>query len=640
MHTTNDSTDAAWQDFTAVTLTNCLLSGIQKINREVTIPVCIQRCEETGRIENFRRAAQGLEKGYQGRFFNDSDLYKVLEGAAYSLSLYADEELERRCDQIIASIAAAQQPDGYIVTYFIIEHPEQKWTDMDKHEMYCIGHLIEAAIAYHMSTGKRTLLETAIRAADLLYERFGPAGEPWVPGHEEIEPALYKLAVHTDDRRYSDLAAHLLSRRGKGYGRGTSWNTPGWGTAYSQDRVPVEQQQRIEGHAVRAMYLYTAMADSLSVVDRKDYRDALNRLWESLIDRNYYLTGGIGSSRSNEGFTSDYDLPNDTAYCETCASVGLFLWASRMLKLNTSGKYGDVMERVLFNAVLAGVGCSGDRFFYENPLTSDGTHHRSPWYRVSCCPTQLARFIPSVGNYLYLVEPGILTVNLYAAGSAHIRWRDGGVRITQKHAYPWDGALGFRLDDLHGRLHMLKFRIPRWCRRYAIRRLSGEGYDQSITNGFVVLTGSFRSGDEFTLTLEMPVQFVTADRRIADNRGKTAVQRGPIVYCFERHDNDAMWDRISAGAFSSYTLEPLDFGPGQNGYRIVFATDQHPVTAVPYFAWDNRTAGPMRVWIPGSSVDLPAIAHTAITAESNLYTYFEADRYLQQPHHDRSVRSR
>lgn len=635
LHTKKNFAAPERQNFTAVTIENSLLSILQKISREVTIPVCLRRCGETGRIENIRRAARGLEKGYQGRFFNDSDLYKVLEGAAYSLSLRRDEELERRCDEIIESIAAAQQPDGYIVTYFIIEHPEAKWTDMDNHEMYCIGHLIEAAVAYHMSTGKPALLETATRAADLLYEKFGPSGEPWVPGHEEIELALYKLAAHTHNPRYSDLASHLLSRRGKGYGRGRSWNTPGWGAAYSQDHLPVEHQQRIEGHAVRAMYLCTAMADSLTVAHRPDYRDALNRLWDNLIHRNYYLTGGIGSSGTNEGFTTDYDLPNRSAYCETCASVGLFLWASRMLQLSCTGKYGDVMERVLFNAVLGAVSLSGDRFFYENPLASDGTHHRSPWYTVSCCPTQLSRFIPSIGGSLYLVEPGALTVNLYTAGSARIQWEDGGVHITQKHQYPWDGELNFRLDNLHGHLHTLKFRIPGWCRHYTIRRISQEAFHQSLVDGFLVLTGSFRSGDQLALTLEMPVQFVTADRRIPENRGKTALQRGPIVYCFEEHDNHGIQDRISAERFSGFTLEPLNFGPDPNACSIVFTTDEKPVTAVPYFAWDNRSEGPMLIWIPGSPADLSRLSPNALKAESNLYTYFEADRYLQPPTSDR-----
>jgi uncharacterized protein len=361
----------------------------------VTIPVCIDQTEiKTPRIRNFEKVIQNRGEKFEGIFFDDSDVFKALEAIAYSLKNHPDPKLEKKADAWIDKIAAAQQPDGYLDTYFTLNGLDQRWTDMEKHEDYVAGHLIEAAVAYYNTTGKRKLLDVSIRVADQIDSSFRLKGRHWVSGHEEIELALVKLYKATGKAKYLDLADWYLQQRGHGYGKGGIWNS--YGPKYCQDDVPVADQQEIEGHAVRAMYLYTGAADVGAAKNDSGYMRAMKQVWKDVVYRNMYITGGIGSSGRNEGFTVDYDLPNDNAYCETCASVGMVLWNQRMNMLTGEGKYIDVLEKSLYNSALDGLSLSGDRFFYGNPLASFDNYSRSEWFGCACCPANIARLVESL----------------------------------------------------------------------------------------------------------------------------------------------------------------------------------------------------------------------------------------------------
>ena len=362
-----------------------------------TLPVCIDQIEnQTGRIRNFENAAKGEGK-HSGIFFDDSDVYKAMEGIAYTLVNHPDAALEAKADEWIDKFAAAQQPDGYINTFYTLTGLEKRWVNMDKHEMYCAGHMTEAAVAYYKATGKRKLLDVAIRMADHMMSVFGPGKRDWVPGHEEIELALVKLYEVTGKKKYLEFAEWLIDERGHGYGT-KGGKKEKWNKEYYQDDVPVREMTDIKGHAVRAMYLYCGMADVAAYTHDEGYMAALDRLWDDVVLRNMYVTGGIGSSKHNEGFTEDYDLPNLEAYCETCASVGMVYWNQRMNQFTGDSKYVDVLERSMYNGALAGISLAGDRFFYVNPLESLGNHHRKAWYGCACCPSQISRFLPAIGN--------------------------------------------------------------------------------------------------------------------------------------------------------------------------------------------------------------------------------------------------
>ena len=373
-------------DFSHVKITDNFWSPRLKSHVTTTLPVCIDQIEnQTGRIRNFENAAKG-EGEHSGIFFDDSDVYKALEGMAYSLINNPDPELEKKADEWIDKFAAAQQPDGYINTFYTLTGLDKRWHNMDKHEMYCAGHMIEAGVAYYQATGKRKLLDVCIRMADHMMSLFGPDKRHWVPRHEEIELALVKLYQVTNENKYLDFANWLIEERG--HGHGTMGGEGNWDPFYYQDEKPVREMTDIAGHAVRCMYLYCGMADVAALKKDTGYVEALNRLWDDVVYRNMYITGGIGSSRHNEGFTEDYDLPNLDAYCETCASVGMVFWNQRMNQFTGDAKYINVLERSMYNGALAGTSLAGDRFFYVNPLESKGDHHRQAWYGCACCPDQ------------------------------------------------------------------------------------------------------------------------------------------------------------------------------------------------------------------------------------------------------------
>lgn len=576
-------------DFSHVQITDNFWKPRLDQHIAATLPVCIDQIEnQTGRIRNFENAAKG-EGEHSGIFFDDSDVYKALEGMAYSLINHPDAALEAKADEWIDKFAAAQQPDGYINTFYTLTGLENRWKDMDKHEMYCAGHMTEAAVAYYQATGKRKLLDVAIRMANHMMDTFGPEKRHWVPGHEEIELALVKLYQVTGEEKYLNFAHWLLEERGHGYG--SHGDEREWHGEYYQDNIPVSQMQTITGHAVRSMYLYCGMADVAALQNDTAYINTLNRLWDVIVNRNMYITGGIGSSASNEGFTEDYDLPNKEAYCETCASVGMVLWNMRMNQFTGDAKYIDVLERAMYNGALAGISLTGDRFFYVNPLESDGNHHRKAWYGCACCPSQISRFLPSIGNYVYGQSADVLWVNLYVGSTTKVQVDGAEVTLTQQTDYPWQGDVQFTITTTKPVKKALKFRVPGWCKHFTVN----DSDELTVEKGYAVVQ-NWQSGSTITLHMDMPVEKVEADPRVKADLGKCAIQRGPIVYCVEQIDNPALYEELS---LTPETIVEANYDVNLlGGVQVVTAqTEKGEARFIPYYAWDNREAGPMKVWV-------------------------------------------
>lgn len=580
-------------DFSHVKINDNFWSPRLSKHVSATLPVCIDQIEnQTGRIRNFENAAKG-EGEHSGIFFDDSDVYKALEGMAYSLINNPDPELEKKADEWIDKFAAAQQPDGYINTFYTLTGLDKRWTNMDKHEMYCAGHMIEAGVAYYQATGKRKLLDVCIRMTDHMMSQFGPGKRHWVPGHEEIELALVKLYQTTQEQKYLDFAYWLLEERG--HGHGTMGDEGKWDPVYYQDIVPVRQLTDISGHAVRCMYLYCGMADVAALKNDTGYIAAMDRLWDDVVHRNMYITGGVGSSHDNEGFTEDYDLPNLDAYCETCASVGMVLWNQRMNQLTGDSKYIDVLERSLYNGALAGISLGGDRFFYVNPLESKGDHHRQEWYGCACCPSQLSRFLPSIGNYIYASSDDALWVNLYIGNTGQIRIGETDILLTQETDYPWDGSVKLTISTSQPLEKEIRLRIPNWCKTYDLS-INGKRINVSEEKGYAVIK-DWKSQDVIALDMDMPVEIVAADPHVKENFGKRAIQRGPLVYCMEEIDNPVYFDQIQLSP--STTFQTAFVSDILNGIKTIKTNGRaQSATFIPYYAWDNRKAGKMRVWIP------------------------------------------
>lgn len=580
-------------DFSQVRIQDNFWSPRLKKHITATLPVCIDQIEnQTGRIRNFENAANGTGE-HSGIFFDDSDVYKALEGMAYSLINNPDPELEKKADQWIDKFAAAQQPDGYINTFYTLTGLDKRWSNMDKHEMYCAGHMIEAGVAYYKATGKRKLLDVCTRMAAHMMNTFGPGKRHWVPGHEEIELALVKLYQVTGQENYLNFANWLLEERGHGYG--SKGDEGKWDPIYYQDDKPVREMTDIAGHAVRCMYLYCGMADVAAIKRDSGYIAALNRLWDDVVLRNMYITGGIGSSLHNEGFTEDYDLPNLDAYCETCASVGMVLWNQRMNQLTGDSKYVDVLERSMYNGALAGISLAGDRFFYVNPLESKGNHHRQAWYGCACCPSQISRFLPSIGNYIYGTSKEAIWVNLYIGNSTEIQAGKNHMTLKQETDYPWNGKVKLTVSSTTPLNKEIRLRIPGWCKQYTLA-VNGQQQTAPIEKGYAVVQKEWKDGDEISLHLEMPVEIVEADSRVKQNTGKRAIQRGPLVYCMEETDNTKDFDKL---AITPQTAFNCNFETSLlNGVEIIQATNgDKTISLIPYYAWDNREAGKMKVWI-------------------------------------------
>ena len=592
------------------------------VNRGTTLAAQYRMLEETGRLENFRRLTGASDAPFAGIYFNDSDVYKWLEAAAWTLATDAEPTLARIVDETIALVATVQRPDGYLNTYFALERADERWTNPDLHELYCAGHLFQAAVAHVRATGSRALLDVATRFADHIVDRFGPAEAgktPWADGHPEVELALVELYRETGDERYLEQARFFVGIRGTGvlgrpYGR--------WGPEYHQDHLPVREQAEIVGHAVRAVYLNAGAADLCLERDEPELRAALDRLWASMTERKLYVTGGIGARHDGESFGDDHELPSATAYAETCASIGVVMWAWRMLALTGDARYADLIERELYNGILSGLSLDGLTYFYVNPLADEGKHRRQPWFGTACCPPNLARLLPSLPGYVASTSDDGVWLHLYATGTVAATLPAGQVAgLRVETAYPWDGDISIEIET-DGEW-TLRLRIPGWARDGATLDVAGEPWAGELTAGsYVAISRRWVAGDAVRLRLPMPVRRVSCHPRVTENAGRVALMRGPLVYCLEAVDNPAVDVRdvilpgdaeiavehrpellggVTRLSFAGRLMSVDDAWEGELYRDDLGATtpiqDSLRVMAVPYYAWANRDAGPIRVWI-------------------------------------------
>lgn len=607
-----------------------------------TLPACIYQTEVvTARIRNFEKVARKKGEKHEGIYFDDSDVYKALEAIAYSLKTHPDSALENTADKWIDIIAAAQQPDGYLNTYYTLNDISKRWTDVEKHEDYCAGHLMEAAVAYYNTTGKRKLLDVAIRFANHIDSTMRIANKNWFSGHEEIELALVKLYRVTNDDRYLKLADWYLEQRGKRYyAYGTNWITP----PYWQDAAPVKKQTEITGHAVRAMYLYTGAADVAAITGDQDYMQVMKEVWEDVVYRNMYITGGIGTGGTAEAFSTDYDLPNENAYCETCASVGMVFWNQRMCELTGDSKYIDVLERSLYNGALAGLSISGDHFFYDNPLASSGQHNRKEWFGTACCPSNIARLVSSIGDYIYAKTDDALWVNLFVGSNTSFQIGKNDVAFNMQTNYPWNGNVKITVDTKKATAFSVNLRIPGWAKGQPVPgdlykfanadstpvtiRINGKDIAYTIENGYAVITRTWKKGDVVEYNIPMPVNYIVAGNQIKYDAGRMAIQRGPILYCVEGADNKAgVWNIVMQASATFKTeqenilTEPVlaltGTGkaalPSADGLSVIM--QERTITAIPYYAWCNRGANDMQVWLPVKVSDVKIDYHNQLKGD-------------------------
>jgi uncharacterized protein len=577
-----------------------------KAHKNGTIPAAITQVRDsTARVQNFEIAA-GEKKGkYQGIVWDDSDLYKVMEGCAYSLTINPDPELEKLMDKWIATFAKAQMEDGYLNTYFQLSEEDDglgknlgRWSDMGRHEDYCAGHMIEAAIAYKHATGKDNFLNVARKFADNILATFGPYKRKWVPLHQEIELAMVKLYNETKEQKYLDYAKWALDQRGHGYEQGPMW---GKGTQRSyqdcQTDIPAKDIKEAWGHAVRAMYQYSGMLDIDVNKKENDYIPAVNRAWDNAINYKMYITGGVGARRDGEAFGDKYELPNKEAYVETCSSIGMVLWNSRMNRLYGDAKYANVIERTLYNALLAGESLDGRKFFYTNVLESDGHAHRGEKYGIACCPSNMARFIPSVGSYIYAEKDNELLVNLFVGSESSVSLNNVAVNITQKTLYPYDGKVMINVDPANAVDGNIKIRVPYWCKSYTATINGKNAKSENLDKGYLVFNKKWNKGDVIALNFDMPVNVVEADPNVTTNAGRRVVERGPLVYCVEQVDNKGVdLNNLELSAANKFTVINGD-GILANTKKIQTKSGKNKITFVPYYAWENRESGKMLVWV-------------------------------------------
>lgn len=634
--------------FTAVKITDDFWSQRLETNRKVTIPYAFKKCEETGRISNFAKAG-GLMKGdFEGIYFNDSDLYKVIEGAAYSLSIHPDEKLEAYVDGVIDKIAAAQWEDGYLYTHYSVpkRQPEKRWTNIrDMHELYCAGHFFEAAVAYYQATGKRKILDVAVRLADYIDSVFGKNGRIDVPGHQEIEIGLVKLHQVTGRQKYLQLAKSFLDWRGRKDLREIFG-------IYCQDHLPVVEQTEPVGHAVRAGYLYCGMADVAALAGDDGYIEAIDKIWENVVSKRQYITGGVGARHGGEAFGEDYELPNASAYNETCAAIANAMWNHRLFLLHGDAKYIDVLERVIYNGFLSGISLEGNRFFYPNPLESRGGYQRSEWFGCSCCPVNVVRFVPSIAGYVYAQRDDCVYVNLFVGGSGTIKTGENSVKLVQQTRYPWDGRVKITVEPRQPEEFTVAVRIPGWAQgapvpsdlyRYiddintrAKLKINGKEAEILPDKGFAVINRKWRKGDVIELDLPMPIRRLTAHGNVKDDLGKVALQRGPIVYCAEGVDNAGHVRNLVLG--DKAVLEAEYRKDLLNGVVVIKGTAKglqldsdgtliqksQPFQAIPYYAWAHRGAGPMAVWLGRTVEAAKPLPVPTIASKSKVSTSYQS----------------
>lgn len=625
-------------EFTNVKITDGFWKSRMDTASKVTIPYSFAKCEETGRIDNFIFAG-GIEQGqFRGRFgFDDSDVYKIMEGAAYSLMNQYDQNLRSYLDTLISYVSAAQEDDGYLYTAWTLKandyadlaccsyseegrYVNSRWS----HELYNAGHMYEAAVAHYRATGERSFLDVAIKNADLVYRLCVVEEQPFFPGHQEIELGLVKLYRATGDEKYLELAKLFLDRRGRGlrnYPRDVE--VLDINDSYSQNHQPVTEQREAVGHSVRAGYMYSAMADIAAITGDGAYLAAIDRLWENIVSKKLYVTGGLGAGNGIEGFDAAYALPND-AYAETCAAIANVYWNHRMFLLHGDSKYMDVLERTLYNGLIVGLSLKGDEFFYPNPLVFDGEQKfnqgavcRSPWFDCSCCPSNLSRFVPSVSGYVYASTDADVYINLFMESQSELHLNGKKLELIQETNYPWSGDISISIGNIEPIETNLKIRIPGWVIDRVVPGdlysfitaptkvvgilINGEPVEYAVEHGYAVLPGTWAKGDLVEIHLPMEVRAIKSHQNIVGNRGKTAFQCGPILYCAEGVDNnDHALDLAVDPDNASFTVEyRKDLLNGINVLKGIGMLDGHeiPVQLIPYNVWNHREISPMTVWL-------------------------------------------
>ena len=613
--------------FTSVKVTDHFWGQRLKTSREVTIPLAFRKSEETGRIKNFEKAAHPSEDyKVEGFSFDDTDIYKTIEGASYSLQTYPDKRLEKYIDSILAIVATAQEPDGYLYTARTMnpKHPhdwagKERWVAVENlsHEFYNLGHMIEGAIAHYQATGKRNFLDIAIKYADCVCRAIGNAPEQkrLVPGHQIAEMALVKLYLVTGDRKYLDQAKFFLDARGY----------TGRKDAYSQAHKPVIEQDEAVGHAVRAVYMYSGMADVAAITGDSSYIKAIDRIWDNIVSKKMYITGGIGARHQGEAFGDNYELPNLSAYCETCAAIGSVYMNYRLFLLHGDAKYFDVLERTLYNGLISGISLDGGSFFYSNPLASDSGYSRKPWFGCACCPSNISRFVPSLPGYVYAVKDRQVYVNLFLSNRAELKVNDKKVVLEQETSYPWKGDI--RLKVLQGNQPFgMNVRIPGWVRgsvlpsdlyAYADHQqpayrvmVNGQEVEGELHNGYLTINRKWKKNDVVEIHFDMLPRLVKANEKVAADRGRGAVERGPVVYCAEWSDNDFNVHtllmnrppelRVVEKPELLYGLNQIVTDAQALSYDKAgkLAVKDVKLTLIPYYAWAHRGEGDMEVWLP------------------------------------------
>ena len=613
--------------FTSVKVTDNFWGQRLQASREVTIPLAFSKCEETGRYENFVKAAHPSDTyKVEGFSFDDTDVYKTIEGASYSLQTYPDKKLQKYIDSVLVIVAGAQEPDGYLYTARTMnpKHPhnwagKERWVAVENlsHEFYNLGHMIEGAVAHYQATGKRNFLNIAIKYADCVCREIGngPQQKKYVPGHQIAEMALVKLYMVTGDKKYLDQAKFFLDTRGY-----TSRKD-----AYSQAHKPVVEQDEAVGHAVRAVYMYSGMADVAAITGDSSYIKAIDKIWDNIVSKKIYITGGIGARHAGEAFGNNYELPNLSAYCETCAAIGNVYMNYRLFLLHGDAKYFDVLERTLYNGLISGVSLDGGSFFYPNPLSSNGKYSRKPWFGCACCPSNVSRFIPSLPGYVYAVKNDQVYVNLYLSNKAELKVDKKKILLEQETGYPWNGDIRLKITQGNQDFTM-KLRIPGWVRgnvlpsdlySYADNQkpayqvsVNGQTVESDVNDGYLSIARKWKKGDVVEVHFDMIPRIVKANPKVEADHGRVAVERGPIVYCAEWPDNKFNVHSILLNQHPQFkvTDKPeLLYGIRQittDAQALSYdkagklVTKDVELTLIPYYAWAHRGEGDMEVWLP------------------------------------------